>query len=530
MGRWLNPGNLKFRQVVENAAFYIDKTSMLAVLNNWLFSPERYVCVSRARRFGKSIAANMVAAYYDKTCDSRALFAPFEIAKDPSFEKGLNKFNVLYFDAQSFFLGDERDKNYVATITESIQEELLENWPYCLNTKNKTLYESLDAIYKKDGEQFVIIVDEWDALFRHKAPAGYQESYVSFLRQLFKSGNTDSFCALAYLTGIFPIIKYNTESAMNLFKEYTMVDAKTLSRFVGFTESEVKGLCARYNVSFAECQRWYDGYKLRNFGHIYNPNSIYNCVTSGEFGSYWTKTGTYEQISDHISMNFDGLKDNVKDLLEGRHVPVDTSSFRNRLDEINNRDDALTLLIHLGYLAYDVENEECYIPNHEIYLEFIQATRACGWTGFYDSYQRSKKLMKALLAKDAPTVADEVQKVHDDLSLVLTYNRESDLALVVMYACSAGRKDYIFVRELPSGSGFADIVLIPVKAGNPAIIFELKWDKSAEGAIAQIKSHRYPNVFADYKGKVLLCGVNYNTSAKADEPKKHECVIEEWEV
>ncbi len=528
MGRWLNPGYEKYKQLVENAAFYVDKTGMLKVLNQWLFSPDRYVCVSRARRFGKTIAADMIAAYYDKSVDSRTLFEPFEIARDPSFEKGLNKFNVLYFDAQSFFRNDEKDKEYVETITHYLQEELLEIWPFAMDTKNKSLYESLELIHKVTGEQFVIIVDEWDCFFRHKVPVSYQDAYVNFLRQLFKSSNTSAFCPLAYLTGIFPIVKYNTESAMNLFREYTMIDSKNLSRFVGFTEDEVKNLCLKYHMDFEECRRWYDGYELRHLAHVYNPSSVYQCMMYGDFGSYWTKTGSYEQISNHISMNFDGLKDAVAALVSGERVKVRTGHFKNKMDELKDRHDVLTLLIHLGYLGFDEETSECFIPNQEIRLEFDLALEDCGWDGFVEAHKRSKNLMKALISKDAATVAREIQRVHDDISSVLTYNRESDLALVVMYACSAGRSDYIFVRELPTGAGFADIVMIPMHPDTPAIVMELKWDKSADGAIDQIKSHRYPNVFGDYKGKVLLCGINYNRDAAVDAPKRHECSIEEF--
>lgn len=529
MGCWLNSGNERFRQRVKNNCFYVDKTGMLVHLNGWIDSDQRYVCVSRARRFGKTIAADMIAAYYDKTVDSRKLFEAFEIAKDSSFEKGLNKFNVLYFDAQSF-MEISRPEAFLPQMNNCLLRELSECWPWCGEAEMQTLQGVLSYIYNKTGERFVIVIDEWDCIFRHHFPERIQREYVDFLRQLFKSGNTNQFCVLAYLTGIFPIVKYNTESAMNLFFEYTMIDSKRLSPYVGFTEDEVKGLCKRFDIDFEACKRWYDGYALRHLEHIYNPNSVYKCMSSGDLGSYWTKTGTYEQISDHISMNFDGLKDNVSDLLEGKHIPVDTSSFNNKMDEINNRDDVLTLLIHLGYLAYDIENEECYIPNHEIYLEFILATRACGWTGFYESFQSSKRLMRALVSKDAVTVAAEIQRVHDELSSVLTYNREADLALVVMYACAAGRKDYIMVRELPAGTGFADIVMIPVTPAKPAVVLELKQDGSAEGAIEQIKKHRYPNVFGNYKGKVLLCGVNYNRNPEDTEPKRHSCVIEDWEI
>ncbi len=528
MGRLFNPGNERFRQLVENAEFYVDKTAMLAELNRWLFSPERYVCVSRARRFGKSIAADMISAYYDKSCDSRALFEPFEIGRDPSFEKGLNKYNVLFIDAQ-MFMQTEKPDEFLPDLRHAILEDLQLQWPDLFDRTSDSLILALTKINDATKEQFVIIIDEWDCIFRHRFPDRIQRLYVDFLRQLFKSRTTDSFCPLAYLTGIFPIVKYNTESALNLFREYTMVDAANLSKYVGFTEDEVKSLCARYQMSFEECRRWYDGYQIDDIAHIYNPCSVYQAMLRKKFQSYWTKTGAYEQISNHITLNFDGLKDAVAELMTGARVPVRTGHFKNRMDDLKNKNDVLTLLIHLGYLGYDCEHSECFIPNQEIHLEFDLALEDCGWEGFVEAYQRSQKLMKALIQKDAATVAAEIQKVHDDLSSVITYNRESDLALVVMYACAAGRKEYLFVRELPTGTGFADIVMIPTKPGQTAIVMELKWNRAAEGAIDQIKSHRYPNVFGDYKGEVLLCGINYNRDA-VGEPKKHECVIEEWNL
>ena len=528
MGRWLNPGNVKFRQKVQNNRFYVDKTGMLIELNRWLFSDERYVCVSRARRFGKSIAAEMISAYYDKSCDSRELFAGFGIGKDPSFEKGLNKYNVIFIDAQEFMQPDQPDA-YLPTIRRHLLSELGNQWPSAKEDETGSLQMVLSNIYQETGEQFVIIIDEWDCIFRHGFPDRIQRLYVDFLRQLFKSRNTEAFCPLAYLTGIFPIVKYNTESALNLFREYTMVDSRNLSRYVGFTEEEVKELCSRYQMSFAECRRWYDGYKLRHLDHVYNPSSIYQCMLYGDYGSYWTKTGTYEQISNHITLNFDGLKDAVAELMAGARVKVKTAHFKNRMDDLKNKDDVLTLLIHLGYLGYDHDHGECFIPNEEIKLEFDLALEDCGMEGFVEAYARSKRLMKALTARDAATVACEIQKTHDDLSSVLTYNRESDLALTVMYACSAGRKDYLFVRELPAGSGFADIVMIPYAADRPAIVCELKWNQSADGAIDQIRTRRYPNVFGDFKGKVLLCGINYDRDAK-DKAKQHQCAIEEWDL
>lgn len=525
MGTWLNPGNENFRQMVENAAFYVDKTGMLAHFNQWLFSPQRYVCVSRARRFGKTIAADMVAAYYDKTCDSKALFEPFEIGRDASFEKGLNKFNVLQFDAQTFYHSGDSGEEYVATITHQIQEELLEAWPFCLDGANKTLFGSLERIHQKTGEQFVIIIDEWDSVFRHHTPDSVQRIYVDFLRQIFKSGTTNKFCALAYVTGIFPIVKYNTESAMNLFFEYTMIDSGPLTSFVGFAESEVQSLCKQYQMDFEQCKSWYDGYLLEDMAHVYNPNSIYKAMVRRKFQSYWTATGAYEQISDHITLNFDGLKECVAALMAGGKVPVRTRHFKNKMDDLKNRNDVLTLLIHLGYLGFDEATSECFIPNKEIRLEFEVALEDTQMEGFVDAYKRSAKIMNALLSKDEKTVASEIQKVHDDISSVLTYNRESDLALVIMYACASGRKTYKFVRELPTGTGFADIVMLPMNPGDSAIVWELKWDQSAEGAIDQIKTHRYCDFFEGYRGTVLLCGINYIKGEKI-----HECMIEEIEV
>lgn len=521
MGMFLNTGLNRFKQVVDNSYFYVDKTGLIAHLNQWLFSVDRFVCVSRARRFGKSIAADMIAAYYDKTVDSRSLFEPFEIAKHPSFEKGLNKFNVLYWDAQQF-MDCSKPEDFLPKTNRCLISEMRAKWEIP-DDYAQSIPDALCYVYAQYGEQFVIIIDEWDGIFRHQFPDRIQRAYVDFLRQLFKSRALNDCIALAYVTGIFPIVKYNTESSMNMFREFTMVDSHKLAPYVGFTKDEVKALCERYQMDFNECSRWYDGYKLKNIEHIYNPNAIYQCMQNEEFRSYWTKTGTYEQISDHITMNFDGLKDDVARLMTGDCVPVKTLHFKNKMTDLNSKNDVLTLLIHLGYLGYDETSGECFIPNEEIRMEYEVALEDCGMEGFVQAYARSKHIMDALRSREASTVAAEIQKVHDDISSVLTYNRENDLALVVMYACASARKEYIFVRELPSGAGFADIVMIPIKSGRAAIVVELKWDQNAEGAIAQIKSRRYANLFGDYKGEVLLCGVNYDKDKKL-----HDCVIETW--
>lgn len=347
------------------------------------------------------------------------------------------------------------------------------------------LISVLDEVFQDKKVPFIFIIDEWDCIFRvHKSDEKSQTKYLNFLRNLLKD---QSYVALAYMTGILPIKKYGEHSAINAFYEYSMTDAEPISEFTGFTESEVKELCEKYNKSFAEMKRWYDGYNLNGIS-IYNPKSVVESILRGQFNNYWTSTETYETLKIYIEMNFDGLKDTIIELIAGGKVVIDTTTFTNDMVTFVTKDDVLTLLIHLGYLTYDFYTKEVSIPNYEISEQFASTIKVIGWSEVADSPKSSDELLKATLNCNEEKVAELIDKAHSENTSILKYNDENSLSCVISLAYYSARKTYTIERELPAEKGYADLVFKPRKNNsNPAIIVELKYDKSAEGALEQIK-------------------------------------------
>lgn len=521
MGMYLNLGNAGFQSV--RRGLYVDKSGLISFINKTLGTEDKLTCVSRPRRFGKSFAAKMLCAYYDRSCDSRSLFEDLEIAKDASFDKYLNKFDVIYLDITWFIATCGDIKNTVRYLQEQVVKELGNAYPYV--EKDPSLPMMLSKINEESNCRFIFIIDEWDALFREaKGDNGLQKEYLQLLRGLFKSSQTDKMIEAAYMTGILPIKKYGTQSALTDFREYTMIMPKMLAEYVGFTEKEVKGLCETFDIEFWEAKKWYDGYSFSRMKSVYSPNSVMQAVKNGEFGDYWTETETYESLKNYIGMNFDGLKEAVITMLGGFRYKINTRTFQNDMASMKSRDDVLTLLVHLGYLGYDAEKKEVYIPNQEVADEFRNAVEYSGWEGISDTLRKSEDLLEATLHGDGAAVARAIDEVHEANTSVLAYNSELSLSCVITIAYYVAQKDYILVRELPAGKGFADIAFIPRKhTDKPAMIVELKWDKSAAGAISQIKDKSYAGALSEYDDNLLFVGINYNKGSK-----KHECTIEKY--
>ena len=371
----------------------------------------------------------------------------------------------------------------------------------------------------------MIIIDEWDVLIRDEATNKIvQEEYINFLRGLFKGVEPTKYIALAYMTGILPIKKYKTQSALNNFDEYTMLEPDFLAPYIGFTEAEVKALCEQYHKDFAEVKRWYDGYELDGY-NVYNPRAVVSLMLRGSFKSYWTQTGTYESILPLINMDFDGLRSAIIDMLAGESVEVIPYFFQNDMVSFRDKDDVLTLLIHLGYLAYNQKRSKAFIPNEEIRFEFAMATKVNKWSELISFQKESRALLNAVLDYDTEAVSEMLEKIHNQYTSVIEYHDENSLSSVLTIAFLS-TLDYYFkpVRELPTGRGFADFVYIPkpmYREDYPALVVELKWNKSAATALQQIKEKRYTESLRDYAGDILLVGINYDKKTK-----EHTCSIE----
>lgn len=370
MGKYLNLGNAGFESIRKGS--YVDKTEMLSFINSTLGTTDKLTCVSRPRRFGKSFAAQMLCAYYDKSCDSRKLFEGLKIAEDASFGKYLNKYNVIYLDITLFLSMASDIKNIVKDIEAAVVGELQHTFPGA--RKDSSLPEMLFNTVENGSGKFIMIIDEWDALFREaKDDTRLQREYIDLLRSLFKSSWTDIIFEAAYMTGILPIKRYGTQSAVSDFREYTMLSPGRLVQYIGFTEQEVRELCEQYDMDFNEMKYWYDGYSFRRLRSVYSPNSVMEAIKRDEFGSYWTRTETYESLRIYIDLDEDGLRESIIRMIAGEQVRVDVGTFQNDMTNIQKKDDVLTLLIHLGYLAYDSEKETAYIPNEEVRKEFLRA-------------------------------------------------------------------------------------------------------------------------------------------------------------
>ncbi len=523
MGLYLNPGNEAFRKI--RSGVYIDKTDLIDYINRTIPTTSNLTCFSRPRRFGKSFAAKMLCAYYDKSCDSRELFQGLKISKMGSYEEYLNKFDVIYLDITWFISTVRNIKNVVGDLQRSVIGELKSVFSCVSESDENSLPRMLADIAHTTKQKFVIIIDEWDALFREaKDDMAIQEEYVQLLRGLFKGGpSTDETIAAAYMTGILPIKKYGTESALTDFQEFTMTRPAKLAKFVGFTEAEVKKLCKKHHMDFEGMQTWYDGYSFHRVQHVYSPNSVMLAIRNEEFQNYWTASETYESLKKYIEMDFDGLKGAVVSMLGGEAVRVKISTFQNDMTSFRSKDDVLTLLIHLGYLAYDSKTQKASIPNLEVADAFGDAVSGKGWAYVATAIQDSDNLLEATMKCDCEKVAAVLEKTHESVASVLEYNNEASLSAAVILAYYTARRYYEITHELPVGKGFADLAFLPRRnTDSPAMIVELKYDKDADTAIRQIKEKRYDGKLKEYFGNLIMVGINYDKDTK-----KHVCLIEQ---
>ena len=529
MGIYLNPRSKGFQSSL-NSEIYVDKTDLLEQTNRVLGTRQKFLCVSRPRRFGKSMAADMLAAYYSCGEDSSELFDGLQISRSESYRKNLNQYDVIKVNMQDFLSMTHSMDEMLEMLQRYLIRELTRSFKAVDFFDQTNLIQMLKDIYAETDRAFIILIDEWDCLFReYQHDQVAQRKYLDFLRAWLKD---QDYVALAYMTGILPIKKYGTHSALNMFTEYSMTDPGELAPFFGFTEKEVKELCEKYEMNFEEARTWYDGYELithRQSGDVqyamYSPKSVVEAMLRHKFSTYWNQTETYEALKAYIQMDMDGLKDAVVRMLAGEAVRINTGTFSNDMTTFATKDDVLTLLVHLGYLTYNSTDETVTIPNKEVSQEYINAISTMDWNGVMQSVQASRKLLESLWALDAEAVAAGIDQAHEEISL-LQYNDENSLSCTINLAFYYAREYYTIVRELPTGKGFADVCFIPRKLhlDKPAVVIELKWDKSAAGALAQIKEKRYGSALQDYTGNLLLVGINYDKTAK-----KHECLIEKVE-
>ena len=518
MGTYLNPGNSGFARALQSQ--YVDKTGLIDIVNHTIGTARNLTCISRPRRFGKSYAAQMLCAYYDRTVDSHVLFQNLIISRSEDYEKHLNQYDVIYVDMTNV-MGKTKQEGFVPFLVGAITEELLAE--YHATRIGNAFDETLLNVVEQTGKRFIMIIDEWDAPIREFSDIAVNE-YLLFLRMMFKSSSTTArnFAAV-YMTGILPIKKLMTQSALSDFEEYTMLSPGRFAEYVGFTEEEVEGLCREYSIDFSEMKRWYDGYSFRRVGSVYNPNSVMKAIQRDNFDSYWTQSSAADNLLKYIKWNVDGLRQAIIELMGGVEIEIDTAGYNNDLT-YSTRDAALTMFVHLGYLAFNQDSKTVRIPNEEIRLEFERTIRSTQNEETMKRVQESDQLIMDTIHGNADAVGAQIKKVHMETTNPLNANREDSLRAVIQVAYFAYRDYYMKLEELPTGEGYADIVYFPKSGkGVPALLVELKWNKSAVGAIRQIKDKQYPNVLEGYGGELLLVGINYDKDSR-----EYECRIEKW--
>ena len=542
MGSYLNPSSIRFKMSLDSE-IYVDKTDMIMHLNAVINTNQRYACVSRPRRFGKTMAADMLCAYYGDS-ENQKLFEHTKLAKCSEWDRYLGKFNIIRIVMTDFLKPGRDTKTTLEIMVKRILEELKETYPDVKDEPDDLAY-SMSKYFQTSGKQFVIVIDEWDSIFREqKEDKDGQRLYLDFLRDWLKD---KEYVALAYMTGILPIKKYGKHSALNMFREFSVIAPMQLAKYTGFTEAEVKELCRQYHIPFEDISRWYNGYtvfpdipiemreKYRAGEYedksisIYSPLSVVEAVSSGIIMNYWNKTETYEALAQYIRMDYDGMKGAVALLMDGGRVPVDISTYQNDMTSFQSRDDVFTMLIHLGYLGYDVETREVFIPNREILDEFKTSTKSEEWTEAFTSFRKSQELLQATWDGEEGKVALLLEWFHDTAGNK-TYNSEAALSYAIQMAYYAAQKYYTTILELDSGKGYADIVYLPSPKypDKPALLVELKYDQSVQTAADQIRARNYPQRLEHYKGNLLLVCVNYDKEAGAhdDGYKHHSCSIE----
>lgn len=543
MGTYLNPGKAAYQMAV-NSEIFIDKTEMIQCINSVVNTQQRFVSVSRPRRFGKTMAADMICAYYDREADSRELFEKRKLAQTAGWDEFLGKFDVIHLVMTRFFKSRITVNEALTNMQKIAIRDFKRAYPDVELMSDTDLIQTIDDVYTAKDRQAVIVIDEWDAVFRERPDdKDGQTEYLDYLRDLLKDNRH---VALAYITGILPIKKYGQHSALNMFTEYSMMAPRQLAPYTGFTEEEVKALSKKYDMDFGDISNWYDGYLVSDRippekreeyregkydGHrfsVYSPLSVVESMTTGVIKDYWNKTETYEALAEYIRKDYDGLKDAVALLMDGGRLAIDTSTYQNDMTTFTGRDDVLSLLIHLGYLGYDDERSEVFIPNHEILDEFKTSTKGKEWVSTFKAFETSLELLKATWNGDEEKVAELVEDAHNQAGNK-TYNDEAALSYGIQLAYYAARKYYTTILELDTGKGYADVVYLPAPqyAEKPALLIELKYGHSAELAMDQIRRQKYLDRLDHYKGNTLVIGINYDRELPAGHPeyKHHSCKI-----
>ena len=499
--------------------YFVDKSELIERMNELVGTASQYVCITRPRRFGKTINAMMLACYYSKNVDFKKLFDELEISKSKSYLEHLNKHNVIYMTMNELPKPNCSYEEFIDGYIKDLVEDVVNLYPNVKIDKSKYLPKIFSQIYNETNESFIFIIDEWDYIFNNNLFSEKdRENFLQFLKDLLKD---KPYVELAYMTGVLPIAKYSSGSALNMFDEYTFLNDMDFDKYFGFTNSETDKLCEKQDkLSLNELKEWYDGYKTQGGHEVYNPRSVAFALRKGVCQSYWTNTGPMDEILYYINSDIDNIKNDVVQMVSGVPLEIKLKGYGAEQKELNTRNQILSAMTIYGFLSY--HDETLAIPNKELRIKFDEALEDKSMGAVSEIVMKSNEMLKATLKKDTETMEKLIQEAHDINIPVIKYNDENSLACIITLVYLSARTKYKIVREMPAGIGFADFIFYPNDKNKPAFIIELKKDSTPDEALKQIKEKRYALALKEYTGQKLAIGISYNSKQK-----QHHIKIEE---
>ena len=478
--------------------YFVDKSEMLKELFPFVKAGNKHICLTRPRRFGKTIMANMVASFFTKACDTKVLFDQLAIAKDPEYDVYRNQYDMVHISFNDVPRNCRSYEQYISRIEERLLKDLQREFPDVEFNMEDAVWDAFMTLYMEHPEiQFIFVLDEWDFIFHQDfVTETDKKAYLVFLRSLLKDR---PYVRLTYMTGILPISKYSSGSELNMFMEYTMARSRTFSEYFGFSDMEVDMLYDRYcsvqqgtrYVAREELRRWYDGYATLSGVRLYNPRSVVLALSNNSLDNYWTSSGPYDEIFYYIRNNVDSVRDDLALMVSGESVPTKIQEYAATSQNLKTKEEILSAMVVYGFLSY--ENGTVSIPNKELMDKFSDMLKREISLGYvYQLAKESEKMLQATLAGDTRTMEEILELAHDTETPMLSYNHETELSAVVNLVYLSARDIYRVEREEKAGKGFVDFIFYPeTPLATDGIILELKVGHSPEEAIAQIKKKNY---------------------------------------
>lgn len=497
-----------------NEKYYVDKSEIISLINEKLSSKSKYICITRPRRFGKTSVINMLGAYYTKKIDSKEIFDNLKISSSKSYFKNLNRYNVISISLNKLSDRGNTYIDYIEMIKTSIINDIVEQYSQ-INPENYfTISDMLDAT----NDKFIFIIDEWDYIFNNNLFKDNQNDFLEFLRNLLKDR---TYVALAYMTGVLPIKKHSSTSALNMFDEYTMLNDMLYGRYFGFIEEEVKALCSQQSkISFDEISGWYNGYMNEDGDRIYNPRSVVKALQNGKCISYWTNTGAMDEVKEYLKYNTMDVREDVIKMVSGYDVDIIINEeFRAGQKTPKTKIEIYSAMVILGFLSY--YDGYLKIPNKELMREFEKALQDESFGYVSNIIKNSRNMLKSTVSQDIEAVEKILHEIHNSEIPILQYNDENSLSCVVTLAYLSARDTYRVEREEKTGKGFADFAFHPRRKTDIPFILELKKDETVDVAIKQMKEKEYFQKFIKEHENILLVAICYDSKTK-----NHNCKIE----